>query len=147
MKKITLVLCSLVFASSAFAQSVMMKKAWSEAEGTVKSYTDKVKTDCGATPKFAFDTKSFGTSLDQIQTASWCHEVVSAVAALCSDADYKEAVKGIKAINCKYDPSIKKDSPDYGVSLVVKDGVVNFGFHKDSANLYSRSYEMLKAGL
>lgn len=147
MKQFGLIAVLMFSATLAQAQGVKAKKAWAEAEGEVNKELATMNTKCGGSAKADIDKKSFGNDEDMINTAGWCQNTLRALADLCGDADYKEAVKGIKTVSCKYDSSLKGGDPAYGNKFELKDGRFAHTYNKDSANMWDKARAFLKDNL
>lgn len=149
--KAALVLAALVLGSvTAQAQGVKVKKALEAAKTEVSSYSTQLKEKCGHDVKATVDEKSFGTDLEQLNTASWGKDTMWAIASLCEDADYKDAIsKQVKNVVFKYDPSLKGDgsATKYGNKFELKGGTLTHSYNKGSANIGDQSREFLKASL
>jgi len=144
---VLIAISALALTTSAFAQGVKIKKAWEEAEKTVNEALADTNKKCGGSLKVSIDKASYGNTEDMINTASWCENPVKALGSLCDDNDYKEAVKGVKTVSCKYDASLKGGSPEYGNKLELKNGVFTHAYNKDSANLWDRARTFAKDNL
>ena len=147
--KLVLAALVCVFAAapvSAFAQSVKIKKAINGANEEFKASMTSLKEKCGTDIKVSAD-KSFEANEETARTASWCKDSAWAVASLCEDADYKEAIsKQVKSIVCKFDKSVKKDQ-HYGNKHELKGGVLTHSYNNDTANVSDETREFLKGKL
>lgn len=146
--KFTLLAASLTLAISApsFAQGVKVKKAWEQAEKDVNEALTDANKKCGGSLKVNFDKASYGTDEDVLNAARWCENPVKALGSLCEDKDYKEAVKGVKTVVCKYDAGLKKEE-NYGNKFELKNGTFTHVYNKDSANMWEKARNFAKDNL
>lgn len=151
MKRFSLVLlASCCLSGVAFAQSVKDKKAWDAISEASKKATETIKAKCGADVTILPDKKSWNTTELIEGPARWCiSEGEGVIGYLCEDADYKAAVaKSLKKVNCVNDPNLPHDSAaKYGNKLSIKNGVLEWRYNKDSANLGDNLRDFLKEAL
>ena len=136
--------------STSAAQTTQEKKAWDEIEAKSKATAEAIKGFCGVAVTIMPDRKTWNTVELASNPAKWCiEEGESVFRSLCSDKDYKAAVaKSVKNVSCVNDPSLKKESKDnYGNKFSLKNGTVEWRYHKDSANLNEKFTEFLKKAL
>jgi hypothetical protein len=152
MKRLLLILVGVCGISSvAFAQSVKEKKAWDKITEQSKKAAETIKGKCGVEVSIMPDKKSWNSIELAEGPALWCiSEGESVIVYLCDDADYKAAVaKSLKKVNCVNDPKLPNSgsADKYGNKLSLKGGVVEWRYHKDSANLGEYLREFLKEAL
>lgn len=107
----------LIFTVSTGYAGVAETKAKKEADAAIQVYVDKVKKDCGSTLKVDYKhelaTKVEDSGRDNANKisvgGSICAEVVSVLAELCADADYKPEVAKVTKLECK--PTDFKQKP------------------------------------
>jgi len=132
MKKMPL-LCAttVILCTAANAAGVKDKKRWKEAVSQVDTVRVEAEKSCGISLGFSFDKESFGSDLaklDDVGMDGYCGDAFTAMADLCGDDDYREAMAPVKSLSCAYDESLEKPN----VSLA--DGTLGFTFNWDTAN-------------
>lgn len=140
-----------MFSGVAFAQSVKEKKAWDTISEASKKAAETIKAKCGADVTIMPDKKSWNTIEGAEGPARWCiSEGESIIGYLCDDADYKTAVaKSLKKVNCVNDPNLPHNgsADKYGNKLSLKNGVLEWRYNKESANLGDNLRDFLKDNL
>jgi hypothetical protein len=124
---------------AAIALDAEVLNALKDAKANSAFEIQKLNKVCGTAMTMTIDEPSFTASPDRVEAAAWCGQIPSALSHFC-DAKNPSYIAGtakkVKAIACKYDPSLQKDQNN-AVKYVIKDGTLTGSINKDSSNIYT----------
>jgi hypothetical protein len=137
--RIAILISLAVLPLAAFALDPEVMNTFKEAKANAAHEIQKLNRLCGTSMTMTIDEPSFTASPDRVEAARWCGQIPAALSNFCeqkSPSYISGTAKKVKAITCKYDPSLSRDQNN-AVKYVIKDGTLTGSINKDSSNIHT----------